>query len=593
MGRLKKHIRVNGKNFVCKDVNLDSDFIIYFTIELMSKLGLKYEDSKIQYKKYFDDEKITRVEFNMEYAGEQYGIVITRNTFSHKILIGCEILAKDDNLELFGSAYELKVKLIELYNKICENSNIFYLEDYNNEKICQSAYTEIYEVEVKFRNILTKYLMKKYGSLVFSNPIKGEVDKFSKWFRKSTGKYSTFKRINTDYCNLDFNTLPQLLNLKDSQIINFEGSNLTDEVEQLIKLFEDEANVSDVYYQVLKIKELDNKRRRYVFNDKISEDLRSILDDRFVDVWVGKLSQMRNMVAHNKPICKELYYDIIETCKWVNDKFNKCINFIEIYFYTDEEGVLSAIEDIARREEQDDIDYIKNEREFAGIDIPLSIDYIETMLIEDNKAIQRFMSNMYKLNDMRKIIEDIECFIHRFSDVEEKIYMKNKSLRSKAFSIIKNELNLKEDFAEFDNLPIYEIVKRLLFNKVDIEKSIEFYTDNNKYPSNTFKFECFDMDYDIGWYGIDNKEYRITFDGILSPENGWEDELKFKLYIDKEKIKTYYLKIYYGDYLRPSQFDIDDTQVYYLIEDVENCIRDTVDSYKKIHDISMKLMDLI
>ena len=35
MGRLKESVNVNGKNFTCKDVNLDSDFIIDLVIDLM------------------------------------------------------------------------------------------------------------------------------------------------------------------------------------------------------------------------------------------------------------------------------------------------------------------------------------------------------------------------------------------------------------------------------------------------------------------------------------------------------------------------------------------------------------------------------
>lgn len=610
VGRLKENVNVNGKKFICKDVNLDSDFIIDFAKEIMQKLGYTLESKKIQYEKFFDDEKIMRVEFDINYSGNDYGIAITRNTFNDKILVGCEIIAKKDNIELFGSTYELKVKVIEVYNRICDNSNIFFLEDYNNERICQSAYLEIYRVETRFRNILTRYLMKKYGRLVLSQSLKGEVDKYSKWFRKGTaGKYKTFKRINTDYCNLDFTTLPKILNLRSSQIINQEGACASAGVEQLKELLKDEADISDIYKQILKVQELICKRR-YIFDDKPTEeeradairvwgtaeviereDLRDILDDDFLTLWEEELSKMRNMVAHNKPICRELYYDIIETCEKADKKFDKCIEFIESYFYPDEEGVFSALEEMACREEQYESNYIENERELAGIEMPLSKDLIETMIIEDLKTIQQFMDIIYNLDDMRNVMEEIACFIDEFSGIDDEVY--NEEFKYEIFSIIKSELNLDDDFNMVKEMPAYEIVTSFLFSGINIEKAIEFYMDDTKYPSWTYKFECFSMDYDVEWYGIDNKEYRIAFDGTLEPENGNIDILQFKFYINKDEIKTYDIEINYGDYTVPSASYIDDEQVNYLIEDIDNSIMSTVNVFKKIHDISTKLMDLI
>ena len=142
-------------------------------------------------------------------------------------------------------------------------------------------------------------------------------------------------------------------------------------------------------------------------------------------------------------------------------------------------------------------------------------------------------------------------------------------------------------------MPAYEIVTSFLFSGINIEKAIEFYMDDTKYPSWTYKFECFSMDYDVEWYGIDNKEYRIAFDGTLEPENGNIDILQFKFYINKDEIKTYDIEINYGDYTVPSASYIDDEQVNYLIEDIDNSIMSTVNVFKKIHDISTKLMDLI
>jgi len=608
MGRLKEIVNVNGKKFDCNDVNLDSDFIIDLAMDLMNKLGYTPESKKIQYEKFFDDEKISKVKFEINYDDDDYCIVITRNTFGDKILIGCEISTMENKIELFGSAYKLKIEVIEVYNRICNNSNIFFLEDYNNEMICQTAYIEIHRIENKLRNILTRYLMKKYGSLVLSKKLKDEVNKYSGWFRKTTGdKYKTFKRINTDYCNLDFANLPQILDIKDSQCVNQEGVSVSTDVTKLRVLLEDGADINDILKQISEVEKLISKRKN-VFDDKASEeekaaalrdwgsvdivereDLRDILNEDFRKLWEDKLSKMRNMVAHNKPICTDLYDDIIETCRIVHEKFDKCIELIESNFYPDEEGVLSALEDMEYKEETLKFYDIDRKREEAGIDLPLSEEFIETIVKENLESIQDFMSIINNLDKLRNIMEEIECFVEEFSSVDED----NEEFRQHVFNIINCELNLNEDFNKFRDMPVNDIIYQLLFSGVDIAKAIEFYTDDEKYPIFTFKFECFSMDYNVEWYGIDNKEYRITFDGTLAPENGWVDKLEFKLYVDKEEVNTYCINIDYGDYTVQSASYIDDDQVRYLINDIDDSIESTVNTLKKIYDISTKLSELI
>jgi hypothetical protein len=101
------------------------------------------------------------------------------------------------------------------------------------------------------------------------------------------------------------------------------------------------------------------------------------------------------------------------------------------------------------------------------------------------------------------------------------------------------------------------------------------------------------MDYDISWYGLDNKEYEVQFYGEIAPENDWVDEFEFKLLIDKEQIKTYCIKVDYGDYVNQSEGYFDDSQVEYLVADIEDSITNAVEKFEKIRDVSDKLMELI
>lgn len=598
IGRLKESVIVNKKKFICHDVNLDSNFIIELSKDLIQQLGCNREDEKLEYVKFYDDEKVSRVKLNkINYDEETYTLIITRNTFDDKILIGCEVLAEENNIELFKASYKLKLKLIDLYKRICKNSDIVLMEDYNNELICQSAYIEIHRIENKFRSILTRYLMKKYGELVLSKELKKNVDDYSNWFKKeNSNKYKTFKCINTDYCNLDFSNLPKILDLKDSNIINEEGNSASVEVSKLRSLLSDEADINDILKQVSEVERCIGKRKN-VFDDKSSEKehifiegkfiekkyLKDILDDNFRKLWEKELSKMRNMVAHNKPICNELYDDMITTCRSIDQKFDECIDFIENNFYSDEEGVLCELEEMDYIESEYESDYVRMKREEAGIGMSLSEDFIETMVTENLKTIQKFMEIIYKLENIRNIMEDIEYINDEISSIDED--EDNEEFRKQVFDTIKSELNLDKEFRSFREQPAYEIIRNLLYKEIDIEEAIRFYTDDEKYPLITSKFECFTMDHDVEWYGIDNKEYKVKFDGELSPENGWTDNLEFKLYIDGELYKTYSIIIDYGDYTINSDSDIDDEQVNCMIEDIEDNINRTVEFLNKIHKI--------
>ena len=232
---------------------------------------------------------------------------------------------------------------------------MFLLQDFNNEQICTTAYKEIYKVENRLRSILTRYLMKKYGDLLLSKSLKKEVDEYSKWFRKEVdGKYATFKRINTDYSNISFSKLLEALELKDTNIIAEDGESVDSKLVELKELAENDAPINNIRKKIGKI-ESTLKNRDYIFSDALNEnnvdeifncfgranfvntrDLLIILDEEFKEQWNNGLSKMRNMVAHNKPICKELFSDIQGLCQWMHNKFNECDGFIENNFYSDE-----------------------------------------------------------------------------------------------------------------------------------------------------------------------------------------------------------------------------------------------------------------
>lgn len=604
-GRLKETVRLNGLDYQCKDVNLDKDFLLEFTKELVKKINNDLSKPKIYYTKAFDEEIISKVKFEIQIDKQQYKIVLTRDTYGDRIIIGCRIEPGNEELELFGTVYNVKIKIIELFNKICENSNIFMLQDFNNELICQTAYLKIHKVENLLRNLITKYLMKKYGRLVLSNSLKKEVDQYSKWFRDETkGKYPTFKRINTDYANLDFSKIIKILDLKDVNCIDEAETSISSELGTLNDLLSDDINFKEVNKQISKIKGQISKRKN-VFDDSMSEaecneikdmfgiknersDLGTILDNEFRDLWENELSKMRNMIAHNKPVCRELFNDIVSNCDEANKKFDECFDFINQHFYSDEEGVFSALEDMAYEEEERNFFDIERAREEVGIQFSLSESVIEDELIECSKPIQRFIDTIAVLGDMRAYFEIIESLNEECRIIDDE----NITIEFKleVFTIINKELCLEKKFSDVSDLELIDIIYELLYSEVDINQAISTYTDDNLYPYCDEKFEHFSMDYQVNWFSPDNKNYKVNFNGEIDPKNDDSDLLDFNLIIDNENKRTYTIQINYGDYAEPSEGCIEDNIVDELISDIEQSISNTHMSFEQIYRIAKELM---
>jgi hypothetical protein len=122
-----------------------------------------------------------------------------------------------------------------------------------------------------YAKVSTRYLMKKYGELILSKSLKKEVDEYSKWFRQEEKeKYKTFKRVNTDYANIDFLNLPEILELKDSNIVDEVGETVTSKLSRLKELVDNDACVNDLSTQIKLIEEAINIRE-HVFGDKPSK----------------------------------------------------------------------------------------------------------------------------------------------------------------------------------------------------------------------------------------------------------------------------------------------------------------------------------
>lgn len=603
IGRLKSRVKIGNKEYQCNDVNLDKDFLIDFTKNLLENLGQC--DNKIEYEKFFDEEIISKIRVDIIIKEQKYNFIFSRDTFEDKVLIGCEMNAENTENNLFGMVYDIKISLIKIYNRFCENSNIFLLQDFNNEQICQTAYVEIHKVENRLRSILTRYLMKKYGKLLLSKSLKKEVDDYSKWFRKEVnGKYKTFKRINIDYANIDFLKLLEILELKDSGIINKNGDSVESKLFEVKELLNDDMDADDIFTQFRLIEQAVNNRK-YVFDDKPSRedeeeaidlfgsvdvitprDILHILDEDFKECWKNKLSKMRNMIAHNKPICKDLYDDIIEICKYMHKKFDECDEYIEEGFYSDEEGVRSALEDMEMAKERDDFHHVEELRESIGIEFPLSKEYVETELAENCTGIKKLMDTINGLEDIASFTEDIGNYL---LEIKTSIDEEDTELDSEIRKKVVEELKLEIEPAD-NNMSLILFIEKYLFKDLNVQNAIQYYSENENYLNASFDY--FDLNFKVGWYDTENKIYSISVNGEVFPDNGGIDEIQFILNINDIKHKAYCVQVNYGDYYDQYDGNIDDSQLAILVDEIENSVKDTIEFFIKVHNIMEEITEL-
>lgn len=604
IGRLMRRLKIEGKGYECNDVNLDKDFLIDFTENLLVKL--EQRDNLIQYEKFFDDEIISKVKVHIFINEQKFNFTLSRDTFGDKILIGCKVYVENNDENLFGTAYSIKTKLIKIFNRYCENSNVFLLQDFNNEQISQAAYIEIHKIENRLRSILTRYLIKKYGKLLLSKSLKKEVDEYSKWFRKEVdGKYNTFKRINTDYANIDFLKLVKILELKDPSIIDENGNSVESKLSNIKELLGNDANVNDIFAQIRLIEEA-VKNRKNVFDEKPSKedekdminlfgtssnlkyrDISVILDDEFKNYWKNELSKMRNIVAHNKPICKELYEDIINLCNWMHERFNECDAYIERSFYSDEEGVRSALEDMEIEKGRYEYDYIEEQRESFGIEFRLSEDYVENAIVESCTEIKNLICVINGLEDLGRLLDEIGSCLYEIENmgIGEKDLDLNDEIRKIVFEELKIEIDSDDNILDLDLF-----LEKHLFQDLKIQDAIQYYTENKNYLDANFDY--FDMDFKVSWYDYSNIIYSITVDGELFPENGGTDEIKFILNINDEKHKAYYVQVNYGDYRDSSEGDINDSQIAMLVDEIESSVKTTIKFFTTLHKVAERIMKL-
>ena len=389
-------INIYDSNYICK-----ADF-------LLEKIDIEDEQ--------YDEFHIPfEVSIRLAYKGEDIKLNIEKRTKYEKCSWMIHIATEmEDKIELFEHSilYEFKEKLLKLLSKKFEK--VFWLEDTQNTYIATDLYAEIHEIENLLRGIINKYMAIKYGGNWFEDyTYEDYMDKYKKyneWFMNS--KYNLFKRIDNHLYNLEIGDIFKLLKTAKKKQVDKVVKNAIESVKKHEK----------------------NRASNYVNIDILDEPslweeekFDEVFPEEIVEKWEDDFSKRRNMIAHNKMISRDFYFDTIAEIHLYKEEFQKAervlLSHIKSLELIEAEQLLRQ-EEIAMNLEYCDINSeLPDEQEIID-KLNETDDFMELFWIID-EAIPKIRN---KIEDLLGYIDDAESCFHIDNFFDDDYYFVGKEL---------------------------------------------------------------------------------------------------------------------------------------------------------------------
>ena len=330
----------------------------------------------------------------IEYQGKDLEIISSRATFEENILYYITVKyneGKNDSFERISLEdslfYALKIKVKDAVSEIFEN--IYWQKDTQNEKILTNLYFKVHQIENRFKYLISDYMIRKYGSewiktnITYDFNIKSQTN--ITWTRKS--KYTVFKNIKSEI--LDFRNVDLIKMLKGSCI---EGKSVWE---------------------------------REKFDSIFGSDIEFIIDD---------IAIMRQFIDNSKPICKEVFNDILEVSSGVEHLLNNAEHIIN--------------RKLKSKEQKEIIQHIREEKNKDNIEEA----YVyEDEFIEEQYIVQELSCTA----EMNNFFEEINSFKESIKNQIKEIKEKNKDIfsyiNSKEVDESRKKLKILNSIVHFGN----------------------------------------------------------------------------------------------------------------------------------------------
>lgn len=483
-----------------------------------------------------DNINITNIVFNpgiYEVAGEDniysklicnidnlcFKVILHKLTFGNNLTM--KLIIEFDNIYNFEQTYAIKIafkKVLLDHFRGC----FIGIDDYNEQK-CKELYQWVYQIENRFRYIINGLLVSKVGVTWFRDcapeDLRRKTDGFSEWYRNN---YTEFKDIQSELFNLQTDDLISLIeNSNQFGVSKEEYINCKKTFAWAGKKF----NIA-----------VDELAELVPFKDKYFD---KHLDDEFYDLW-SRFKNVRNMVAHNKPLCVDFINDANQLFNQLKEKLDK----IEV-----------SIELVTTSEEQRAINKYFRE-------------YEEELYMEEAG-----LNSTPEYNDVVDMINDEDDVIYLIGILSDDLAsLNNKSME--LCEIIKDMLMGINENTKIKQLRTACIVQAML---IDCSKNLNLISLVESIPKsrkallsfhNSFKNDSFELidkfinreifqltevseKFSFSYVDLFNTSYIIQMLGAISPSRGWKDDLSMILKINKfarQIQEEGTIEIGYGDY---------------------------------------------
>ena len=277
------------------------------------------------------------------------------------------------------------------------------------------------------------------------------------------------------------------------------------------------------------------------------EKFDEVFPEEIVEKWEDDFSKRRNMIAHNKMISRDFYFDTIAEIHLYKEEFQKAervlLSHIKSLELIEAEQLLRQ-EEIAMNLEYCDINSeLPDEQEIID-KLNETDDFMELFWIID-EAIPKIRN---KIEDLLGYIDDAESCFHIDNFFDDDYYFVGKELLQEYvdFFVDHNhyyawrrliEKNFNSDIFKLMEGEIREGFSNLKDELSRINKSI-YYVDLN----------CFSEGAQVRIEDFAGNKYVVQSSGWLCPERGHTDEISMELICNDELIDHGDIWISYGDY---------------------------------------------
>jgi len=474
------------------------------------------------------------INMNISYKNKGCRVSIRRITMSDKRYMQMEVQyqQEDDIKDLDTSIwYEMKKELIEWMDE--KYDKIFWLADSQNNKIATNLYTELHKLENYLREIINSYMCIKHGGNWFEaysyEDYKNKYSKFSEWFNKS--RYDLFKSVDNHLFNLEIDDIFESLKAAKRKPVSKIVRKALENIKKDSK--ENAAEIAKV--ELLESISLWDE-----------ENFDEVFDKQTVGRWKSDLSKRRNMVAHNKMICKDMYKDTMQSINLFEEKFQEANRKLshklksqeqreleslfhqnEIDMYLEDCGISSTLPD-----EQDIIDNINQTDDFIEL----------SGIINDRVACIGGT-----IEELLSMLDDVNMMLNEGNFFEDDVFTGRELLEQYIEFCCDNPLYSSWKTLIKTDMPveIYRLIEPQIAE--DISKLIE---QLSGIKQNIFfvDLDCYSEGDLIRIIDFSGNRYALTINGWFCPDRGCLDEITVELTCNEELIEYGGIDVSYGDY---------------------------------------------